>query len=64
MLRVEVCALRCARVKTQKRMVWVGKRGVKGRLRGVCGLCEVSFLHMALPRRGCANVPLNRAVSG
>jgi hypothetical protein len=35
-----------------------------GRLRDVCGLCEVSFLHMALPRRGFANVPLNRAVRG
>ena len=41
-----------------------GQARCAGRLRGVCGLCEVSFLHMALPRRGCENVPLNRAVRG
>jgi hypothetical protein len=33
-----VRALRCARVKTQKRVAWVGKRGVQG----ACGVLVVS----------------------
>jgi hypothetical protein len=48
MLRIEVCA-RCVARESKRKREWFGwASAVCKALAGLCGLCEVSFLHMVL----------------